>query len=95
MRPKFYVGEDVILRSHRFKELDGLHCSVTSREWFNKGTFYRVEGQRLALTTGGFYYKVSGGPGVTGWWHESCLRKRPSDYTLDGLIKMLKAKEPA
>ena len=83
--PKFAVGEDIVLQSKCFPEVNGFEATVSTREW---DQFW-----------GEYAYKICPDPlgevqGYTDKWAEESLHKRPSDMSYKELITSLKSKEP-
>ena len=79
--PKFAVGEDVVVHCIMLPELNGSEVTIA-----NKTYFYQDE-----ELPEGWYYGIS--PDLTNdgcQWHESALRKRPSDMSFDELMESLK-----
>lgn len=82
-RPLFSVGEEVLLQSVRYPELNG-ECTVLDvRNSTDNKTF-------------GYKLTIAAPEPTNGWWIQSALRKKhkPSDHSFDSLMADLKSKEP-
>ncbi len=95
MKPKFYMGEDVIIQASTNIQFNGLACVITDQTFIPKGMVLEFEWGTYTCRRPAYFYKLSEKTNQYVWWNENCLIKRPADYTLKGLIQMLKIKEPA
>jgi len=90
--PKFAVGEDVLIVSVRHPEINGSQATIGSRKYY--ATYISSDGTDLGSSYG---YVVIPDPTNNpkgSIWHESSLRKRPSDFTFNELMDSLKAPVP-
>lgn len=87
MRPKFEVGEVVLLRSKKCPQLNGEYTVESLEHWNSVRNSMTGE-----LYGAGFLYQLAGvkAPGADGWL-ESSLRKKhqPGEMSFDSLMASL------
>jgi len=89
--PKFAVGEDVLIVSEDYPEVQGFETAVAGVT-FNEAPINHETGEEMPAEYG---YQVSPDPhGDKFYWGESALRKRPSDFTFNELMDSLKTPVP-
>jgi len=86
--PKFAVGEDVLVLSLDYPDVNLAEVTVVAK-YFTTAVD-SITGEHLEKA---WRYKVEPEPrpDIVGVWKESSLRKRPSDFTFNELMDSLKA----
>ena len=84
--PKFAVGEDVVIFTPYYPELNGKAAIVVGVYW-TTDCFNPVTGKDVP---DGYGYELSPHYVDDDYWDELELRKRPSDMSFDQLMESLK-----
>ena len=85
--PKFAIGEEVLVYSVNFPDLQGIEAIITAREYWE----YAEDSVTGELYGEGYSYWLDFSESPNNYpWDESSLRKRPSDMSFDQLMESLK-----